>query len=64
MVAVDRDYADDVAEVARLLADEEALDDVLLRLTALGAELVSGRAAAVVTVVTARPGWRLRRWSQ
>lgn len=50
MVPVSRDFADRVAEVARLLTGDTVLDDVLRRLTALGAGLVPGSTAAAVTV--------------
>jgi GAF domain-containing protein len=56
MVAVTRELADRVAEVAELLAADEAEDEALRRLTALGAELVPGGTAAAVTIATARGG--------
>lgn len=52
MVDVTRDLADRVAEVARLLEDDEVPDTALRRLTTLGAELVPGGTAAAVTVAT------------
>jgi hypothetical protein len=42
-VAVTRDFADRVAEVAQLLEEDEVADDALRRLTSLGAAL--GRVA-------------------
>jgi GAF domain-containing protein len=56
MVAVTRELADRVAEVAELLAADEVEDETLRRLTALGAELVPGGTAAAVTIATARGG--------
>lgn len=50
MVAVSRELADRVAEVARLLADDEVLDEALHRLTKLGVDLVPGGTAAAVTI--------------
>jgi GAF domain-containing protein len=50
VVSVDRDLADQIAEVARLLADDEVPDEALWRLTRMGAELVPGGRAAAVTV--------------
>lgn len=50
MVAVTRELADRVAEVARLLKEDEVSDDALRRLTGLGAELVPGGTAAAVTI--------------
>jgi GAF domain-containing protein len=57
MITVTREFADRVAEVAQLLEADEVPDDVLHRLTALGAELVPGGTAAAVTVAT--PGGAL-----
>lgn len=50
MVDVTRGLADRVAEVARLLEDDEAPEEALRRLTSLGAELVPGSTAAAMTV--------------
>jgi GAF domain-containing protein len=50
MVAVTRDFADRVAEVAQLLEEDEVADDALRRLTSLGAALVPGSTAAAVTI--------------
>lgn len=50
MVSVTRDLADRVAEVARLLEDDEVPEESLRRLTSLGAELVPGSTAAAMTV--------------
>lgn len=55
MVTVTRDLADRIAEVARLLKDGEAEPETLHRVTALGAELVPGAAAAAVTIASSRP---------
>jgi len=40
MVRVTREFADRVADVARLLKDDEIPDEVLHRLTGLGVDLV------------------------
>lgn len=50
VVTVDRGLADRIAEVARLLEDEDIPDETLHRLTGLGAGLVPGGRAAAVTV--------------
>ena len=50
MVSVTRGFADRVAEVARLLEDDEVPEEALRRLTSMGAELVPGGTAAAVTV--------------
>lgn len=50
VVTVDRQLADQIAEVARLLDDDEVPDEVLRRLTRMGAGLVPGGRAAAVTV--------------
>lgn len=50
MVSVTRDFADRVAEVGRLLEDDEVLEEALRRLTSMGAALVPGSTAAAVTV--------------
>ena len=50
MVRVSREFADRVADVARLLKEDEVQDEVLRRLTSLGVELVPGIAAAAVTI--------------
>lgn len=50
VVTVDRAFADQVAEVARLLDSDDVPDETLRRLTRLGAELVPGGRAAAVTV--------------
>lgn len=50
MVAVTRNFADRVAEVAQLLKEDEVPDDALRRLTSLGAALVPGGTAAAVTI--------------
>jgi GAF domain-containing protein len=56
MVAVTRDFADRVADVARLLAEDEIEDEPLHRLTRLAAELVPGGTAAAVTIAVASGG--------
>ncbi len=53
MIAVTREFADRVAEVAELLEADEVQDDALHRLTTLAAELVPGGTAAAVTVALA-----------
>jgi GAF domain-containing protein len=50
MVAVTRDFADRLAEVARLLKEDEVADETLRRLTGLGTELVPGATATAVTI--------------
>jgi GAF domain-containing protein len=50
MITVTREFADRIAEVAQLLEADEVPDDVLHRLTGLGAELVPGGTAAAVTI--------------
>jgi hypothetical protein len=54
MVAVTRDFADHLAEVARLLAEDEVADETLRRLTGLGTRLVPGAVAAAVTMAGER----------
>jgi GAF domain-containing protein len=54
MVTVTREFADRVAEVARLLKEDEVPDEALRRLTSLGVELVPGGTAAAVTVAMPR----------
>ena len=56
MVRVTRELADRVAEVARLMKDDEFPDDVLHRLTELGADLIPGGTAAAVTVAMDKGG--------
>lgn len=50
MVTVTRDFADRLAEVARLLKEDEVADETLRRLTSLGPALVPGATAAAVTI--------------
>ena len=50
MVTVTRDFADHLAEVARLLKEDEVADETLRRLTDLGTGLVPGATAAAVTI--------------
>jgi GAF domain-containing protein len=52
MVIVTRELADRIADVAALLTADEAPDEALRRLTALGAELVPGGAAALTVAAT------------
>lgn len=52
MVAVTREFADQVAEVAELLEADESLDETLRRLTWMAVRLVPGGAAAAMTVGT------------
>jgi GAF domain-containing protein len=54
MVTVTREFADHIAQVARLLEADEVEDETLCRLTSLGAELVPGSNAAAVTIATDR----------
>jgi len=54
MVTVSREFADRVAEVARLLEGDEVEEAALRRLTSLGTELVPGGCATAVTVATDR----------
>jgi GAF domain-containing protein len=56
MVRVTREFADRVADVARLLKDDEVPDEVLQRLTALGVELVPGGNAAAVMIAMDKGG--------
>jgi GAF domain-containing protein len=56
MVAVTRELADRIAEVAEMLAADEVEDETLHRLTGLGAELVPGGTAAAVTIAMASGG--------
>jgi GAF domain-containing protein len=51
---VSQDFADRVADVARLLETQEAEDEVLQRLTGLGAGLVPGGSAVAVTIAADR----------
>lgn len=50
MVTITREFADRVADVARLLEAEEIEDEALRRLTGLGAELVPGGSAVTITI--------------
>lgn len=50
MVAVTRDFADRVADAARLLEQDDIQDQTLRRLTDLGIELVPGGTAAAMTI--------------
>jgi GAF domain-containing protein len=52
MVTVTRELADRVAEVARLVQEDEVADEALRRVTDLGVEVVPGGTAAAVTVAT------------
>lgn len=54
MVSVTRDFADRIADVARLLKQEEVEDETLRRLTDLGVGLVPGGTAAAVTIASPR----------
>jgi hypothetical protein len=45
MMTVTRDFADRLAEVSRLLRQDEVADETLRRLTGLGATLVPGASA-------------------
>jgi GAF domain-containing protein len=54
VVAVTREFADRVAELAQLLDEDEVEDEALRRLTSLGVELVPGGSAAAVTIATDR----------
>jgi len=54
MMTVTRDFADRLAEVSRLLRQDEVADETLRRLTGLGAALVPGASAAAVTIATDR----------
>jgi GAF domain-containing protein len=56
MVAVTREFADRIADVAALLEEDEVPDAVLGRLTDLGVELVPGAIAAAVTIATTSSG--------
>jgi GAF domain-containing protein len=56
MVTVARDFADRLADVARLLDQDDVQDDTLRRLTGLGVELVPGGTAAAVTIAAGRGG--------
>ncbi len=53
MVTVTRAFADRLAEVARLLENDDVADEALRRLTNLGIELVPGGTAAGVTIAQA-----------
>lgn len=61
MMTVTRVFADHVAEVARLLKDEEVPGETLRRLTGLGARLVPGSTAAAVTIATPKGALSLPR---
>lgn len=50
MVTVTRNFADRLADVARLLEEDEIQDQTLRRLTDLGIELVPGGTAAAMTI--------------
>jgi transcriptional regulator with GAF, ATPase, and Fis domain len=50
MIEVSRELADQIAEAAELLADDDDSDPTLHRLTRLAVELVPGGAAAALTV--------------
>ena len=50
MIAMTREFADRVADVAQLLDGDEIPDEALHRLTALAAGLVPGGTAAAVTI--------------
>lgn len=50
MVTVTREFAGQLADVARLLDQDEATDQVLGRLTRMGVQLVPGATAAAVTI--------------
>lgn len=54
MVAVTREFADSLAEVAGLLEADEVPEEALRRLTSLGVQLVPGGTAAAVTVALPR----------
>ena len=53
MITMTREFADQVADVARLLEGDEVPDEALHRLTALAAGLVPGGTAAAVTIAMA-----------
>jgi GAF domain-containing protein len=53
MIAVTREFADRVADVAQLLDGDEIPDEALHRLTALAAGLVPGGTAAAATIAMA-----------
>lgn len=50
MVSVTRELADRIAEVARLVREDEVADEALRRLTRLAVDVVPGSTAAAVTV--------------
>lgn len=50
MLTITRRFAEDIAEVSRLLREDEEADEPLRRLTRLGVELVPGAQAAAVTI--------------
>ena len=50
MVEVSRELADQIADITRLLDDDEGSDQILRRLTHLAVELVPGSTAAALTV--------------
>ena len=56
MVRVTPEFAESLADAARLLKDDEVPDEVLHRLTALGVELVPGGNAAAVTIALDKSG--------
>lgn len=53
MVTVTRDFADHIADVARLLKQDEVQDETLRRLTDMAVGLVPGAHAAAMTIATA-----------
>ncbi len=50
MVEVTRELADQIADIARLLPDDEGSDQILRRLTRLAVDLVPGGTAAALTI--------------
>jgi hypothetical protein len=50
MVTVTREFAEQLADVARLLDRDEATDQALGRLTGMGVQLVPGGTAAAMTI--------------
>ena len=50
MVTVTREFAEQLADVARLLDRDEAIDQALGRLTGMGVQLVPGGTAAAMTI--------------
>ena len=51
---VTREFADRIADAARLLEEDEVADNTLRRLTELAVELVPGSTAAAMTIATAQ----------